>query len=286
MAAKDPLDSFEISLVPDEGEGGFHIKNPRAQPFQRSTIHQELGSVTVKCTQEDIIHGKWASDEEYYASLIVLAFRFDSRRTGRRIKWARITVIFFGATEDDDPPEVVDISLNNNYSLVPSEQTETIMSGIEGTAGATVLGANLSLHKTYQKTLSRQVSDATHVSGSINLIDVDYDPANAAEWTLRENDTLKTGVPVRLRTGILLKRANREQFKCVVEIESEVDFKSRVGRWLGGKPKDDPVLFEPSFKPTNKLMEYDTENLGSFDLGFVEDVTFTTVRGDAVKTST
>ena len=287
MESKESMESFEIALLADEGEGGFHIKNNPQKPFQRTTIHEERGSVKVKCTLADVVHGKWSSEDEYYASLIVFAFRFDPGENGRRIKSARITVIFYGATEDDDPPAVEEISLNGSYSLLPSEQTEAITSGIDGGASASVLSVgNLSLNKSYEKVISRQVSDATHVSGTTCVIDMDYDPPNAAEWTLRENATLKTGVPAELKVGVLLKRTNMEQFKCTVQIVSDVDRATRIGRWLGRRPKDDPVLFNPSLKSTNRLMNYDTEALGNFQLGLVEDVTFTTIWEEAVKSST
>lgn len=282
----ETLDSFEIALFADEGEGGFHIKNNPRQPFQRTTIHEERGAVKVKCTLADVVHGKWSPEDEYYASLIVFAFRFDPGKNGRRIKSARINVIFYGATEDDDPPAVEEISLNGSYNLLPSEQTETITSGIEGSASASILNAgNLSLNKSYEKVISRQVSDATHVSGTTCVIDMDYDPPNAAEWTLRENAELKTGVPAELKAGVLLKRTNMEQFKCAVQIVSDVDRMTRIGRWLGSRPKDDPVLFNPSFKSTNRLMNYDKEALGNFQLSLVEDVTFTTTWEEAVKSS-
>ena len=114
---------------------------------------------------------------------------------------------------------------------------------------------------------------------------MDWDPANAVEWKLSENGTLKTGIPAQLRVGILLRRDSQENFKCTLEIDSEVDLTTAIGRWLGGKPKDEPVLFKPSLKPTNRLMQYDTKNLGSFNLSLVEDVTFTTVLDGVVKRS-
>lgn len=235
MDATETLHSFNIPLIPDEGQGGFHTKNPPKQPFQRRTIHEDLGTINVKCTLVDVIHGNWSPEEEYFASLIVLAFRFDPSQNGRRIKSAKISVVFYGATEDDEHPEVAEISLNGSYSLVPTERTETITSGIDGSVGLNGFKmGNISLNKTYGKVLSHQVSDATHVSGTTCMLGVDFDPANAAEWKLRENETLKSGVPAQVRVGILLKRESLEQFKCTVRIESEEDVVSRMGRWLGG----------------------------------------------------
>ncbi|KAE8548952.1 hypothetical protein TMatcc_010178 [Talaromyces marneffei ATCC 18224] len=271
MASDYPEDSFGIDLVPAEGERGFHTKINPQQPFQRSTIHEDRRALAIKCSLVDVIHGRWCADgddNDYYATLLVLDFLFDvGNKLGRRIKSAKITVTFYGESDDDDHPGVVNISLNGSYSLLPTTQSETITNGLTASASANVLSA-----------------DATYISGVTCLIGVDWDPANAVEWKLQENATLKTGLPATLRAGILLKRESMENFKCAVDIESEVDLITNVGRWFGGKPKDDPVLFKPSLKPTNRLMQYDANNLGKFDtcMSLVEDVTFTTVLGNAV----
>lgn len=282
----DAIESFDIAISPDEGQGGLHTKNNPHQPFQRTTIHEERRSVNIKCSLVDVAHGYWGPDSDDYATLIVLDFRFNPGRRSR-IAAAKIIVAFWGETDADDHPGVADISLNGSYSLVQTTQTETITNGIGGTVGVNVMqSGNISLDKKWEKVVNRTTSDATYVSGTTCMIGVDTDPANAAEWKLRENETLKTGVPAGIRVGILLKRENEENFKCTVQIESDVDLKSSIGRWFGGKPKDDPVLFKPSMKPSNKLMKYDTENLGSFDLKQVEDVTFVTVLDGVIKNST
>lgn len=281
-----PVEAFDIDLIPDDGSGGFHTKNNPHQPFQRSTVHEDRRSIHVKCSLVDVAHGLWSPDGEAYATLLVLGFRFDPSKHGQRITSAKITVTFYGENDDDDHPGVADISLNGSYSLVQTTQTESVTSGLEGTVGANVLNAGqMSVTKKYEKVISRETSDATHVSGATCMIGVDWDPANAVEWKLRENASRKTGVPAELRVGILLKRESEENFRCTVEIDSQVDMKTSLKRWMGGKPKDDPILFKPSLKPTNRLMQYDTQNLGGFDLSLVEDVTLTTVLDGAIKHS-
>jgi hypothetical protein len=42
-------------------------------------------------------------------------------------------------------------------------------------------------------------------------------------------------------------------------------------------------LFDPEIEPTNKLLKYDLEELGTFDLESVCDVTMTTFINGAVK---
>lgn len=282
----EQVEDFEISLVPDDGQGGFHTKNNPSQPFQRSTIHQDRRSISIKCSLIDTIHGLWSPEGEHYATLLVLGFRFDTSKHNQRITSTRITVKFFGESDDDDHPGVADISLNGSYSLMQTAQTETITTGLEGAIGANVLTAGqVSLTRKYEKAISRETTDATHVSGATCMLGVDWDPANAAEWKLRENKSRKTGMPAQLRVAILLKRDSQENFRCTVDIDSEVDLKTSIGRWFGGKPKDDPVLFNPSMSPTNRLMQYDTNNLGAVDLSLIEDVTFTTMLDSAIKSS-
>lgn len=283
----EALESFKISLDSDDGEGGFHTKNPPRQPFQRETIHHDRSSVNIKCSLLDVAHGKWSPDSNSYATLIVFEFRFEPGKPSRRITSSTITVQFRGESEDDDHPGVADLSLDGSYSLVPSTQEETITSGIDGNINISVLSSGqISLDKKHEKVVNRQTSDATYVSGSSCMIGVDWEPNNAVEWKLRENETLKTGVPAYLRAGVLLKRETRAKFKCTVDIDTKVDTMSQIGRWFGGKPEDDPVLFDPSFKATNRLMEYDTENLSGVNMAVLGDVSFTTVLDGTIKHAT
>ncbi|KAL2817707.1 hypothetical protein BDW59DRAFT_131886 [Aspergillus cavernicola] len=283
---EEVLETFTIDLTSDEGQGGgFHTANPPRQPFQRETVHQDRRAVHIKCSLLDVVHGKWSPEStEEDATLIVFGFRFDPGSAGARITTATITVTFVGESNEDDHPGVAGLSLNGTYSLLQTTHTQTITQGFDATVSASVLNAGqLGVTKKYEKVVSHQVSDATYVSGTSCMIGVDWDPENAVEWKLRENATLRTGVPGYLRAGVLLKRLTQAPFQCTVEIDSKVDARSRIKRWFGGKPKDDPVLFDPRMKATNRLMEYDLQNLGGFDLSLVEDVTFTTVLDGAIK---
>lgn len=137
----EALESFKISLDSDDGEGGFHTKNPPRQPFQRETIHHDRSSVNIKCSLLDVAHGKWSPDSNSYATLIVFGFRFEPGKTSRRITSSTITVQFRGESVDDDHPGVADLSLDGSYSLVPSTQEETITSGIDGNINISVLSS-------------------------------------------------------------------------------------------------------------------------------------------------
>ena len=136
-------------------------------------------------------------------------------------------------------------------------------------------GINVSTHITYEKKFERETNDSTYVVGNIGRLDASFGPSNAASWTLEENTTKETGIPVAMRVGILLKRSTDDDFYCTVSLRTKADVKTRMKELLGGREADDPIIFNPAAPPTNKLKEYDIDNLGSFDVGQVEDLTVT-----------
>ncbi|KAK0632449.1 hypothetical protein B0T14DRAFT_560139 [Immersiella caudata] len=280
--------SFDLGLFNDgDLDSGFHTKNDSEDPFQRSNVTQRKGAVDVKCSVIDIIHGRWGTDEpNARATLVVLLFRFDPRRRSRRIASAQLQFSFFDSKKRSRlNPEVVDISFNESLSLVPTKRTESVKTGGEGSAGAGVLGAELSAKISWEKTVEQELTDATHVVGSIDRLGASVGSDNSASWTLTENEAQKSGIPAAMRVGILLKRQTDDDFECGVKIETEVDFKTRIEQLFGRREADDPILFRTDLKPTNKLQVYDAENLGGFDVATVEDVVFTKIRGGAIKKS-
>ncbi|KAF4946016.1 hypothetical protein FGADI_11520 [Fusarium gaditjirri] len=76
-----------------------------------------------------------------------------------------------------------------------------------------------------------------------------------------------------MRFAVLLDRDNNEEeFECKVTIDASGDWKTVLGGLVGSTPRDDLMLFDPTWPPTNKLLKaYDIENLASLDLDeFVE----------------
>ncbi|GKZ19600.1 hypothetical protein AbraIFM66951_002874 [Aspergillus brasiliensis] len=283
MAAMDcttTLQTIEIELNQDEGSGGFHTKNNPQQPFQRSKIHQHRGGVDIKCSLVDVAHGKWSPHSNDYASLIVLEFRFDPGKPGRRTIASTITVVFAGQSVSDLGLSVADLSFNDNCSLGPTMQEEVTTNAINGSLGVGGLSyAQIAVEGKRERVVSRKTADATYVTGSACAIGLDGDSDNAVEWKLMENKTLRTGVPVYFRAGIILRRETLANFQCTVEIDTRVDVRSTMERWFGRQPVDDPVLFNPTLKATSQIMDYDLENLGGTDLTRVGEVRFSTVLG-------
>ncbi|KAK1636423.1 hypothetical protein BDP81DRAFT_394120 [Colletotrichum phormii] len=181
----------------------------------------------------------------------------------------------------NDLPEVEAISFDGNYNCLPSKQSETIKKGGEGSVGASY-GAELSASAKWEKTVARETTDATTVSGG-KLIVKNVPPNRIAKWTLLENKTLKTGVPASIRVAVRIKRRDEAVFACVPRLECRADKWTSLETFFEGVPEDDPVYLNPSLKSTNKLMAYDTEELGSVAMQKLSDVTFTTMILDAQK---
>jgi hypothetical protein len=279
------LPSFDIGLFPGGDEGSsFRTQNDPSAPLQRDTYIQRKGAVDIRCSCLDVIHGLFTAEGEIFATLIILEFRFDPRKRARRIASADISLEFGGMKPGENGPEVYAITPVGTMSLVPTTQHEELKrTGSLQLGAAAPVGVTATGSVGWEKSVSRDKSDQTTVTGSIDLVGRNYGKKNCASWTLLENPTTKTGVPVSMRTAILLKRKDENPFQCVVKIKADVDFKSSLERVFGGKPKDDPVLFDPDLPPTNNLQNYEIENLGAFALENVCDVTFSTVLGGVMK---
>lgn len=278
--------SFDIDLSPGGDEGSsFRTQNDPSAPLQRSNYIERKGAVDIRCSCLDVIHGLFSSSSKTFATLIVLQFRFDPQKRARRFQSVRISLEFGGMKHVETGPEVFSIAPVGRLSLVPTTQHEEVkQSGSLQLGGAAPVGGITATGTLgWEKAVSRDTSDQTTVTGSIDLKGRNWGKSNCASWNLLENATTKTGVPTSMRTALLLKRKDKSQFQCLVKIDAYVDFKSSLERVFGGKPKDDPVLFDPELEPTHNLRKYDIEELGAFNLESVCDLTHATVLEGVVK---
>ncbi|KAF6833665.1 hypothetical protein CPLU01_05386 [Colletotrichum plurivorum] len=277
LESGDDVISIDVELAQGDRDSGFHTTNDREDPFQRSKVVQRKGAVDVKCTCVDIVHGSWGPDEpDTPATLLVLLFRFDSRRRARRVALVNMEFAFFDLQgRHRKNPEVAAISFDDSFSLVPTQRTESTTTGASGTAGGGLVGAELLSTVKWEHTVEEETTDAAYIIGSIDRLKAHAGPDNAATWTLKENGTTKKGVPAAMRVGVLLKRSTDDDFFC--------DLKTRIEQLFGRRDLDDPILFKTNLPASHKLMKYDIGNLGEFDLSLIEDVTVTTVRRNAVK---
>lgn len=277
---------FDIGLNPTGDDGSsFRTQNDPMAPYQRTNLTERKGAVDIRCSCLDVAHGLFNPDNvEEFITLIVLKFTFDSRRRARRIAFATIALEFASMEPGKPGPEVFSVSPQGSMVMVQS----TAQQEVKRTAGLKLGAPPLAVVEAggelgWEKSVTMDTTDATKVTGSIDLKGRNYGPPNCASWTLLENNTTKSGVPSVMRTAILLKRQNQAKFQCTFRIHAEVDYKSSLEMMFGAKPKDDPVWFDPDMDPTNRPQTYDIYNLGSIDFGSISDVTFTTVSDGAIK---
>ncbi|KAL7933307.1 hypothetical protein V8C35DRAFT_305482 [Trichoderma chlorosporum] len=268
---------FDVAMFEGGNEGnGFHIKNQPNNPYQRSEVIQRSGyGIDIRCALTKVIHGDMSPESDYWATILVFQFRFDPQRRARRVLEAIIELQFDALSAENSLPEVDAVSFDGHYSLLPSKQSETIVKGSTGSIGASY-GVDLQVGGKWEKTVVRETTDATTISGG-KLVVNNVPPYRVAKWTLLENKTLKTGVPSSIQVAVRVKRMDEAVFKCFPTLRCKVDKWTTITSLLGKLPEDDPVLLKPDMKSTSADVVQDTGMLGSVDLQQLSNVTFTTV---------
>lgn len=304
--------AFDIDVHPViEGEHDFRTKND-GHELHRDDITQSKGALRIRCNMIDVVHGKWKAkkgedkgtkqqdddedsdydsdydlglEEEEYATLAVFLFRFDTTKNSRRISRVEMKLNFIGQDEYSRP-EVHSISFNERLSLAEENASESVTMGAEGTIGASFTPAQLSGTLKAEKATSRDTRSYTTLIGATYKKNYNRGADDQANWVMLENETLKTGVPVALRVGVLLRRRNLLPFQCEAEISVQADIKSRLGQFFGKKDENDPILFDPAVQGRRKLQAVraqDLDNLGSFDLSSIATVTFKSISDEAIR---
>lgn len=273
--ADEPLSSFGLSLSPGEIDSEFRTQNASPEDFERrNVIERTQTAIDIRCDLMEVSHG-WLQEsrDDEYATLMVLRFRFDPQKTSRRLRRVRINIEFLSSSADRDAPQVFAIAPEERWSVAPTVDQEEVVRGAELHVAASGIpfvdgGVNAKL----EKTVTRDLSDATTVTGSINLGEGrNSGLSTCAVWTLLENRRRETGVPDTLRVAILLKREDEEPYKAMVTLEAEADLATKLGsffRFSAKQPLDDPILFNPRWEPKKpqKGRSRDVENIGDMDL--------------------
>jgi len=118
------------------------------------------------------------------------------------------------------------------------------------------------LTKSVEKTDRGTLIGLTRIEGKFNGPSV----KNAARWILSENHSQSDGLPSYLRTAILLKRKNNQQFEAGIKVQAEVDMRYSVTRSLRrfAGAKVDPIIFDPTVGPLgDTLVPVNLENLSA-----------------------
>lgn len=139
-----------------------------------------------------------------------------------------------------DPPEVVRIAPDERWSLVTTTDHEEIVKKSElslAGSAASVLKATGCMKM--QKTSTRDVSDATTVTGTTNLgTGRNSGLETVARWRLLENARHKTGLPDSVRVAVLVRRETDDPFNAIVTIEAEADMATNFSSLFRKVPLD------------------------------------------------
>ena len=278
----DDLPGFSLNLLDEEhAEANFRFQNNPKDPWQRENVLERRGRVRIECKIRDIVHGFYSGDGDGYCSLIVFRFRFDPDGLSRRIKVARIWVTFTAMDSQDTDPRVIKMYPDETYSIYPTKQKETTTTSGGANLGANILGGNIGGELKREKAVERDAIDRGTVRGSIDADDNNYGIPNGVSWTLMENATDHTGVPVSLQAAVLVGREGMSKFQGHVRIEVEADNITAARDWVTSvmKPprKVDPVWFDPDKEPTNKLRVWDKSATNNLNLLHLESPELTDI---------
>jgi hypothetical protein len=241
-------------------------------------IDRQVGgnSLVLIAEMPDVAHGT-LSPEGDPATLIVLKFKFLPNEIDRRFRSAHITVTFLDADANskDLAPTVQDIAPDGAWSLLPFKKhievtTTGSVGGVIGPPGITI---NTGMQ--YQYKMIEDKDNCAKLFGTTRVLGRTWGPKNAVTWTLLENTDTKSGIPTWLQGAILLKRNPSpdkagQKFQATVEIEVDVDWKSRVGGRARKTLVDKLVTFDPAMEA--KCKDWMLDDLGREDLKALQKV--------------
>ncbi|KAK4446306.1 hypothetical protein QBC34DRAFT_411877 [Podospora aff. communis PSN243] len=258
-----------------ERGSGYHVRNDPAQPLQRQTVVEQRGLIEARCQSLEIVHGVLSPESNEWATLLVYQINLDTTKRSRRIVSATVSFEFSSSTPRARAPRIHEFSPSRRIALLATTQDQTVTRGLEAgvdSSAATIVGAGLSAK--WVKSVSKTVTDEARVTGS--TLSDGFGRNVGASWVLSENKSIKSGVPSQLRCAMLLARDDNGPFQCKVTINAEADWKSKLTNLFGTSPTDDPVLFDPTIKPTNRLRKtgYNLDNLGEIDLEELSEIRF------------
>lgn len=264
LSGEEPLRSLEVPLFVegnDEDDGFFRTQNASKIDYERrNVIERTTGAVHVRCDLIDVVHGSFDEHGGNHATLVILKFRFDPQKESRRVVRARINIEFFATVKGGATPEVYAIAPEDRWTVMPTtDHEESVKSGGLNLGAAGIPFVDASVHTTIERTVTRDTSDATTVTGSINLAPgQNFGISSCAAWNLLENKRRTTGVPDSVQVAVLLKREDDELFNSMVTVEADVDRVTRTERLFNRKvPLDDPILFNPRLERETRPRKYE-----------------------------
>lgn len=274
---EEPIRSIEVPLFMEgHDEDAFHTENTSMTDYERrNVIERTKGAIHIRCDLMNVVHGSFDQESGDYATLVIFKFRFDPQKQSRRVLRARIHIEFFATTKGGATPEVYTIAPEERWTVVPTtDHEETVKGGELNLSAAGVPFVDTSVQAKLERTVTRDISDATTVTGSINLgRGKNSGISNCAAWNLLENKSRETGVPDSVQVAVLLRREDNELFDGKVTMDADVDLVTSIERVFNQKiPLDDPILFNPKLEQKTRSRKYEkarkhgTENLSAVGL--------------------
>ena len=297
-----------LDNLPDHADFGMVIEeaglddksDPEYVPRQRNlgkvqhrkfTGYDQRLPMVIYGFREETVHGTSADGTPH--SLIVFRWVLQQRAIGRRFKSATIRAVFQtkhpkSSGKGIDPhydPNVLSVAPNGTYSMLATPVAVSHSRAVEGGVDTGIEYLKGTARVTYELTQSLESVDQIIINGAerTEYSDRDADDmgdpdrSNVAEWQLFENEAVKSGLPTFFRTAVLLERRDGDdsQFTCTFTIRAKVDdvtdAKTRLKRFIGLVPRDDPIIFSPVVqevgpltKHKDKLDEVDLLDLSKF----------------------
>ncbi|KAJ4122725.1 hypothetical protein NW768_010166 [Fusarium equiseti] len=254
----------------DDSADVTNENNPPVE-FQRvNFILRAEHTVNIRCALTAAVHGTMSAESQYEATLLIFQFRFLPERKDRRVCEANIELRFDAAGPGNRFPEVECISFEGIHRVLPTIQTKTTTTGLGGGIGVSY-GAAIDTSINIERTVSRDTSSSTIIEGRILSVN-NKPPSRVAKWTIREDKTLKTGVPTFIQVAVRIMRLDDAVFTCIPTLKCKMNKRSPLASMFGSTLEEDPILLDPKTRPTDLAEVYNADELGSIDLQALGDV--------------
>jgi hypothetical protein len=288
-------ESFDIflDLAGDEGAQFRHQND--GDEIERTIVIDRGEALVVTCELLPAIHGQYTPDSYSPASLVIFDFSFLPTKHARRFLEAEISVIFADEERGGQlyDPEVKEISFSPSgqasyLSMFPTTRRQEVARGVQVLGGGGAFGASLTAGFFWELSETKQSEDAAALVARKRVRGRGKGGQNAAEWSLLENSSTRSGIPTFFRAAVLLLRpdfAEGRRFTAMVTIKAKVDLltsiEEGVKRVLGKISKVDPIIFDPEQKDP-PATTFDRTNLGGQALSEISLVLSKNILPEAV----
>jgi len=250
--------TFDVPLLYEgDTSAEYRARNdPRGQIQRQAIIETSTSGFLLQASIADVFHGT-ENPQGGAASLIIFDFHFVKVTASPRRRFRHITIeLEFQdkARRSGKGPTILMIDpntgLNTNVTVHSKTISHTVTVGIS--ASPLPMVADMGASYTYGRNERTQSQGKVSVTGAMKYASRSEDRGGkrACLWIMEENSEQKDGVPLDLRTAVLLSRTDDDQFVLHTTIRARVDVlygvQGQVDRLLGRADANDPVIFDPT----------------------------------------